>query len=156
MLSLSIILFCLFFIGISVFFFNICISLFADKINRKARQKSPPPRKYEAHYFYFLFVQNNFTCLDPFDVFVPNAIRKDSDNSEESDEDGHKAGKLSLKKKGIGSEARVERFAKADSDLQLLNKAEQERQLQKQRKRRHQGREDTVCVYLHSFLINFS
>ncbi|XP_078167890.1 cyclophilin-like peptidyl-prolyl cis-trans isomerase family protein [Carex rostrata] len=97
-----------------------------DKINRKARQKSPPPRK------------------------------KDFDNTEESDEDGHKAGKLSLKKKGIGSEARVERFSKADSDLQLLNKAEQERQLQKQRKRRHQGREDTTLARLERFKVSLS
>lgn len=52
--------------------------------------------------------------------------------------------KLSLKKKGIGSEARAERMANADADLQLLNDAERGRQLQKQKKRRLQGREDEV------------
>jgi peptidyl-prolyl cis-trans isomerase SDCCAG10 len=80
-----------------------------------------------------------------------NAPRNDSDNSDGSDDDGRKAGKLSLKRKGIGSEARVERLANADSDLQLLNKSEQERQLQKQRKRRHQGREDSVSRYFIIF-----
>lgn len=141
-------------------FFHFCLSneciklfcLFTDKVKHKAHQKSPPPRKYETLEFYFLFVKINFICLDSFDTFVPNAIRKDSDNLDESDDDGRKAGKLSLKKKGIGSEARVERLAKADSDLQLLNKAEQERQLQKQRKRRHQGREDSVCLYFIVYL----
>lgn len=88
-------------------------------------------------------------------MFVPNDIRKDFDNSDESDDDGQKTGKLSLKKKGIGSEARVERLAKADSDLQLLNKAEQERQMQKQRKRRHQGREDDVCISLSTYNLPF-
>lgn len=53
--------------------------------------------------------------------------------------------KLALKKKGIGSEARAERVAKADADLQLLNNAERERQLQKQKKRRRQGHEEDVC-----------
>lgn len=52
--------------------------------------------------------------------------------------------KLSLKKKGIGSEARVELLANADADLQLLNEAERGRQLNKQKKRRLQGREDEV------------
>ncbi|KAJ4731494.1 Peptidyl-prolyl cis-trans isomerase CWC27 [Rhynchospora pubera] len=97
-----------------------------DKLKRKAQQKSPPRRK------------------------------KDSDNSDESDNEVLKAGKLSLKRKGIGSEARVERLAKADSDLQLLNKAEQERQLQKQRKRRHQGREDTTLARLDRFKASLS
>lgn len=50
-----------------------------------------------------------------------------------------------MKKKGIGSEARAERMAIADTDLQLLNKAEKGRQLLKQKKRRLQGREDEVC-----------
>lgn len=52
-----------------------------------------------------------------------------------------------MKKKGIGSEARAERMANADTDLQLLNEAERGRQLQKQKKRRLQGREDEVCCY---------
>lgn len=55
--------------------------------------------------------------------------------------------KLSLKKKGIGSEARAERMANANVDLQLLSEAERGRQLQKQRKRRIQGREDDVCSF---------
>jgi len=67
-----------------------------------------------------------------------------------------------MKKKGIGSEARAERMANADADLQLLNETERGRQLQKQKKRRLQGREDEVCfdflLYIHSifcFLIPF-
>lgn len=52
---------------------------------------------------------------------------------------------MSLKKKGMGSEARAERMANADADLQLLNESERGRLLQKQKKRRLQGREDEVC-----------
>lgn len=50
-----------------------------------------------------------------------------------------------MKRKGIGSEARTERMATADVDLQLLGEGERERQLKKQKKRRLQGREDEVC-----------
>lgn len=50
-----------------------------------------------------------------------------------------------MKRKGIGSEARSERMATADVDLQLLGEGERERQLKKQKKRRLQGREDEVC-----------
>lgn len=57
-----------------------------------------------------------------------------------------KVDKLSLKKKGIGSEARAERMANTDADLQLLGEAERERHLQKQKKRRRQGHEDEVYV----------
>ncbi|KAK6140733.1 hypothetical protein DH2020_025531 [Rehmannia glutinosa] len=39
-------------------------------------------------------------------------------------------------------EARAERMANADTDLQLLGEAERERQLKKQKKRRRQGHED--------------
>lgn len=49
-----------------------------------------------------------------------------------------------MKKKGIGSEAKAERMANADADLQLFNESEKTRQLQKQKKRRVQGREDEV------------
>jgi peptidyl-prolyl cis-trans isomerase SDCCAG10 len=49
-----------------------------------------------------------------------------------------------MKKRGLGSEARAERMANADADLQLLGEAERGRQLQKQKKRRLQGREDEV------------
>lgn len=66
-------------------------------------------------------------------------------------DDRHKAEKLSMKKKGIGSEARAERMAKANVDLQLLNEAERERQLKKQKKRRLQGREDDVLAKLENF-----
>lgn len=60
--------------------------------------------------------------------------------------------KLSLKKKGIGSEARAERLANADVDLQLLGETERGRLLRKQKKRRLQGREDDVC---YVFLLYF-
>ncbi|XP_068634468.1 peptidyl-prolyl cis-trans isomerase CYP57 [Aristolochia californica] len=59
--------------------------------------------------------------------------------------------KLSLKKKGIGSEARAEQMAKADGDLQLLGQAEQERYMHKQRKRRVQGREEETLARLQNF-----
>ncbi|KAL7159172.1 hypothetical protein ABFS83_01G010500 [Erythranthe nasuta] len=62
-----------------------------------------------------------------------------------------KATKLSLKKKGIGSEARAERMANADADLQLLGEAERERQLQKQKRRRRQGQEDEILAKLQNF-----
>ncbi|KAK7321569.1 hypothetical protein VNO77_32353 [Canavalia gladiata] len=67
------------------------------------------------------------------------------------DEDQPKVEKLSLKKKGVGSEARAERIANADADLQLLNEAERGRQLQKQKKRRLQDREDKVLAKLEKF-----
>ena len=53
-----------------------------------------------------------------------------------------------MNKKGIGSEARAERMVNTDVDLQLLNEAERGRQLQKQKKRRLQGREDEVFLFL--------
>lgn len=71
-------------------------------------------------------------------------------NAEYSD-DKPRIEKLSLKKKGIGSEARAERMAKADVDLQLFGDAERERQLQKQKKRRIKGREDEVLAKLEKF-----
>lgn len=64
--------------------------------------------------------------------------------------------KLSLKKKGIGSEVRAQRMANADSDLQLLGDAERARQLQKLKKRRLQGREDEVLAKLEKFKKGFS
>ncbi|KAF7817366.1 peptidyl-prolyl cis-trans isomerase CYP57 isoform X2 [Senna tora] len=67
------------------------------------------------------------------------------------DDDQPRMEKLSMKKKGIGSEARAERMANADADLQLLNEAEKGRQLQKQKKRRLQGREDEVLAKLEKF-----
>ncbi|PKA57299.1 Peptidyl-prolyl cis-trans isomerase-like 2 [Apostasia shenzhenica] len=62
-----------------------------------------------------------------------------------------KVEKLSMKKKGTGSEARAEEMAKADSDLQLLSHAEQERQIKKQKKRRLQGREEETLARLEKF-----
>ncbi|KAG5536670.1 hypothetical protein RHGRI_024182 [Rhododendron griersonianum] len=69
----------------------------------------------------------------------------------ESFEDQPKVEKLYLKKKGIGSEARAERMANTDSDLQLLGNAERERELQKQKRRRRQGHEDDVLAKLEKF-----
>lgn len=76
------------------------------------------------------------------------------DNDDDDDDLEHelqKSKKLSLKKKGIGSEASAERMSKADANLQLLNPAEQERHLQKQKKRRLQGREDETLAKLQKF-----
>ncbi|KAJ6814643.1 putative peptidyl-prolyl cis-trans isomerase CYP57 [Iris pallida] len=72
-------------------------------------------------------------------------------HGEDIDGEGSKVEKLSMKKKGIGSEARAEHIAKADSDLQLLNQAEQERQKQKQKKRRLHGREEDTLARLQKF-----
>ncbi|XP_020105732.1 peptidyl-prolyl cis-trans isomerase CYP57 isoform X3 [Ananas comosus] len=90
------------------------------------------------------------------------SIRKDSERSATSREiDGsehqisNKGEKLSLKKKGIGSEARAERMAKADADLQLLSHAEQERHMQKQKKRRLHGREEDTLSKLEKFKAAF-
>lgn len=76
-----------------------------------------------------------------------SALRSDP----ESSDDQKKVGKLSMKKKGIGSEARADRMANADTDLQLLNNSERERLLQKQKKRRIKGREDDVLAKLEAF-----
>ncbi|XP_008809297.2 peptidyl-prolyl cis-trans isomerase CYP57 [Phoenix dactylifera] len=62
-----------------------------------------------------------------------------------------KVEKLSIKKKGIGSEARAERIAKADVDLQLLGHADQEREMRKQKKRRLHGREEDTLAKLERF-----
>ncbi|XP_044464825.1 peptidyl-prolyl cis-trans isomerase CYP57 [Mangifera indica] len=72
-------------------------------------------------------------------------------NAESIDDEQPRVEKLSLKKKGIGSEVRAERLANADADLQLLGEAERGRQLQKQKKRRLQGREDEVLAKLEMF-----
>ncbi|GAB4837068.1 cytochrome P450 monooxygenase 57 [Ancistrocladus abbreviatus] len=77
-------------------------------------------------------------------------------SSPESLDDRPKMEKLSIKKKGIGSEARAERMVSADSDLQLFGNAERERLLQKQKKRRLQGREDDVLAKLEKFKKTFA
>ncbi|KAL7592915.1 hypothetical protein Lser_V15G33691 [Lactuca serriola] len=69
----------------------------------------------------------------------------------ERHDDRPKVDKLSLKKKGIGSEVRAERMANADADMQLLNEHERERQLQKQKRRRRQGHEEDVLAKLEKF-----
>ncbi|EXB57655.1 Peptidyl-prolyl cis-trans isomerase CWC27-like protein [Morus notabilis] len=73
-----------------------------------------------------------------------------SDAKRDSD-DQPKRGKLSMNKKGLGSEARAERMANANVDLELLNEAERGRQLQKQKKRRLQWREDEILAKLEKF-----
>ncbi|KAK8509197.1 hypothetical protein V6N13_062254 [Hibiscus sabdariffa] len=72
-------------------------------------------------------------------------------NDDGTDDDQPRIEKLSLKKKGVGSEAKAERMAKADADLQLVNETERGRLLQKQKKRRIQGREDEVLAKLEKF-----
>ncbi|KAL1552328.1 cytochrome P450 monooxygenase 57 [Salvia divinorum] len=67
-----------------------------------------------------------------------------------------KADKLSIKKKGLGSEVRAERLDNADADLQLLGEAERSRQLHKQKKRRRQGHEEDVLTKLENFKSAFS
>lgn len=70
-------------------------------------------------------------------------------------DDRPKVDKLSLKRKGIGSEVRAERMANADADLQLLNEHERERQLQKQKRRRRQGKEEDVLAKLEKVKASF-
>ncbi|VAH77115.1 unnamed protein product [Triticum turgidum subsp. durum] len=73
---------------------------------------------------------------------------------DDEDDDDHqlsKSRKLSLKKKGIGSEANTERMSRGDVNLQLLNPAEQEKHLKKQRKRSLQGREEETLAKLQKF-----
>lgn len=77
--------------------------------------------------------------------------------AESIDDEQPRVEKLSLKKRGLGSEARAERMANADVDLQLLGEGERGRQLQKQKKRRLQGREEDVSyelwfLFVSSFL----
>ncbi|XVF89055.1 hypothetical protein PTKIN_Ptkin19aG0100200 [Pterospermum kingtungense] len=72
-------------------------------------------------------------------------------NDESSDDDQPRVEKLSLKKKGMGSEARAQSMNNADTDLQLFNEVERGRLLQKQKKRRLQGREDEVLAKLEKF-----
>ncbi|KAJ1259936.1 hypothetical protein BS78_10G194100 [Paspalum vaginatum] len=81
--------------------------------------------------------------------------RRDSGGDDDLEDELQKSKKLSLKKKGIGSEASSERMSKADANLQLLNPAEQERHLQKQKKRRLQGREDETLAKLQKFKASF-
>ncbi|KAM0864212.1 hypothetical protein ACQ4PT_044070 [Festuca glaucescens] len=85
------------------------------------------------------------------------ARRSDDDNDEEEDDDhqSSKSRKLSLKKKGIGSEANTERMSRGDVNLQLLNPAEQEKHLKKQRKRSLQGREEETLARLQKFKASF-
>uniref|UniRef100_A0A1D1XHK0 Peptidyl-prolyl cis-trans isomerase CWC27 n=1 Tax=Anthurium amnicola TaxID=1678845 RepID=A0A1D1XHK0_9ARAE len=73
------------------------------------------------------------------------------DNGEDDEGQHTRVEKLSMKKKGIGSEARAELMAKADADLHLLSHAEQERQVHRQKKRRLQGREDDTLAKLERF-----
>lgn len=73
-----------------------------------------------------------------------------------SSEDRPKVDKLSLRKKGLGSEARGELMVNADTDLQLLGAAERERHLQKQKKRRRGGHENEVLEKLERFKAAFS
>lgn len=76
--------------------------------------------------------------------------------AESIDDEQPRVEKLSLKKRGLGSEARAERMANADVDLQLLGEGERGRQLQKQKKRRLQGREEDVLAKLENFKAAFS
>uniref|UniRef100_A0ACD5VQL6 Uncharacterized protein n=1 Tax=Avena sativa TaxID=4498 RepID=A0ACD5VQL6_AVESA len=79
----------------------------------------------------------------------------DDDNEEDDDHQLSKSRKLSLKKKGIGSEANTERISRGDVNLQLLNPAEQEKHLKKQRKRTLQGREEETLAKLQKFKASF-
>ncbi|CAN1217416.1 Peptidyl-prolyl cis-trans isomerase CYP57 [Linum perenne] len=74
-------------------------------------------------------------------------------NAESSEDDKPKLEKLSLKKKGTGSEVRAQRMATADTELQLYGEVERGRLLQKQKKRRIGRREDEVCHVIMFFAV---
>ncbi|KAL2237115.1 UNVERIFIED_CONTAM: Peptidyl-prolyl cis-trans isomerase CYP57 [Sesamum indicum] len=102
------------------------------------------------------FEHNGFTSLAPgnsFNLYFDLPLTR---SSVDKHDERPKVDRLSLKKKGIGSEARAERMANADADLQLLGEAERERQLQKQKKRRRQGHEDEILAKLEKFKSTFS
>ncbi|KAJ7548364.1 hypothetical protein O6H91_07G008900 [Diphasiastrum complanatum] len=64
--------------------------------------------------------------------------------------------RLSIKQKGVGSEAKAEMTSKADLDAQLLSPLEQQRQKYKQRKRTLKGREEVTLAMLNKFKSNLS
>lgn len=72
-------------------------------------------------------------------------------NGEDNQKQASKVDKLSLKKKGIGSEAKADNLAKSATDLQLLPDADRERELQKLKKRRLHGREEDTLAKLERF-----
>ncbi|KAG5591208.1 hypothetical protein H5410_041722, partial [Solanum commersonii] len=76
--------------------------------------------------------------------------------SDAKHDDQPKVDKLSLKRKGIGSEARAERMANANTDLQLLSGPERERQLLKQKKRGRKGHEEDMLAKLEKFKAGLS
>lgn len=88
------------------------------------------------------------------DKELPARRSDDDDDDDDQDHRLPKSRKLSMKKKGIGSEASAERTSR-DANLHLLNPAEQERHLQKQKKRRLQGREDETLAKLQKFKSSF-
>ncbi|KAL2642023.1 hypothetical protein R1flu_009610 [Riccia fluitans] len=84
----------------------------------------------------------------------PNALSSHADRSrvhDDSDDGAEKKEKLVIKKKGLGSEARAELAAAADSDMQLLSPLEKQRAKYKQRKRTLQGREESTLAKLEKF-----
>ncbi|KAA8546235.1 hypothetical protein F0562_003026 [Nyssa sinensis] len=107
-----------------------------QQILRKRKELGDPPTKQKLH--------NENSNTKERETSPPRS-------NAESFDDRPKVEKLFMKKKGIGSEARAERMAKADADLQLLSEAERERQLQKQKKRRRQGHEEEVLAKLEKF-----
>ncbi|XP_043721275.1 peptidyl-prolyl cis-trans isomerase CYP57 [Telopea speciosissima] len=78
-------------------------------------------------------------------------VRSPVRTKDEDIDDQPKMEKLSLKKKGVGSEARSEHMAEADGNLLLMGHAERARQLQKMKKRRLQGRAEEVLSKLENF-----
>ncbi|BBN08039.1 peptidyl-prolyl cis-trans isomerase SDCCAG10 [Marchantia polymorpha subsp. ruderalis] len=83
---------------------------------------------------------------------VPSRHEEKSREDDDSDsEGGTKKEKLSIKKRGLGSEARAEAAATADLDMQLLSPLEQQRARFKQRKRTLQGREENTLAKLEKF-----
>ncbi|GLJ45343.1 hypothetical protein SUGI_0954400 [Cryptomeria japonica] len=72
-------------------------------------------------------------------------------SKEDSDDQGARQEKLTLKKKGLGSQARANLAENADVDAQLLGPAEQRRQMYKQKKRSRQGREEETLARLEKF-----
>ncbi|MCO5552523.1 hypothetical protein L7F22_006035 [Adiantum nelumboides] len=85
------------------------------------------------------------------------SIRAEDEPAHSSDDDENastKREKLSLKKKGLGSEVRAGLMLKADVDAQLLGPLEQQRHVRKQKKRARQDREEATLAKLKQFQSN--
>ncbi|KAH7437599.1 hypothetical protein KP509_05G079900 [Ceratopteris richardii] len=81
----------------------------------------------------------------------PSSPSSSSSSSEDDEDKTVRRNKLTLKKKGMGSEVRAGLMIKTDVDAQLLGPLEQQRHIQRQKKRARQGRETATLAKLTQF-----